>query len=670
MPEQPDPSAPPSPVEEASKDSSAPSGTRQSVVGVSSSSSASSSKAKPLESPEYSIPGHDMLRELNRGGMGAVYKARQHGFNRIVAVKVILPERLQAGEATKRFGREVRAAALLHHPNFVMVFQTDLAGPVAFLTMEYVDGIDLSRLVKLTGPLPIQLAVSFIVQAADALQHAADKGVIHRDIKPSNLMVTPSPVKGLKEVPKPLPSTTSAGSIKILDLGLARILGDGEGDEDSHSSDELGELTQAGEFLGTPDYMAPEQAENPRQADTRSDLYSLGATLYYLLAGQPVFAGGTIVQKLRKHLATPAPLVSTIRPDVPVALAQIIDRLLRKKPEDRFQKPAELAEALRAFLQGKAVQLPNGESSGKALAAPIKVLPPLNIRAHGAAVSVLVLSDDGKLLATGGLDETVKVWDAETGRPRRPISGNEGALNCLAFHPEGNLLAGASSRLFVDDMGIHLWDLTTGREVRKLTGFQSNVQALRFDPKGRHLITGCENGEVRLFPLGDPNAPSKLLGRHPGGVLCFASLSSTRLISAGGDGNVIVWDLEKCIARGKIGLQVGPVKTVAVDRAHNLLLAGGQGLLVRDGGANCTQLLESRIPVRSARFILAGTAVAAGCEDGHVRLIDTNICVVVEERQVGSPITSMEAVPHSGSVWIGCADGTVRRLDPFSLGSF
>jgi serine/threonine protein kinase len=231
MPEQPDPSAPPSPVEEASKDSSAPSGTRQSVVGISSSSSASSSKAKPLESPEYSIPGHDMLRELNRGGMGAVYKARQHGFNRIVAVKVILPERLQAGEATKRFGREVRAAALLHHPNFVMVFQTDLAGPVAFLTMEYVDGIDLSRLVKLTGPLPIQLAVSFIVQAADALQHAADKGVIHRDIKPSNLMVTPSPVKGLKEVPKPLPSTTSAGSIKILDLGLARILGDGEGDE-------------------------------------------------------------------------------------------------------------------------------------------------------------------------------------------------------------------------------------------------------------------------------------------------------------------------------------------------------------------------------------------------------------------------------------------------------
>jgi len=669
MPDLPDPSAPPSSADEASKDSSAPSGTRQSIVGASTSNSVSDSKAKPLENPEYNIPGHDILKELNRGGMGAVYKARQHGFNRTVAVKVILPERLKAGEATKRFAREVRAAALVQHPNFVTVFQTDLSGPVAFLTMEYVDGIDLSRLVKMTGPLPIQLAVSFIIQAADALQHASDKGVIHRDIKPSNLMVTPSPLKGLKEIPKPLPATTAVGTIKILDLGLARVLGDDQ-DEEDEGSEELGELTQAGEFLGTPDYMAPEQAENPRNADTRSDLYSLGATLFYLLAGHPVFAGGTIVQKLRKHLTTPAPQVSSVRPDVPAALSQIIDRLLRKKPQDRFQKPAELAEALRAFLQGKAVQLPGGEAASKSAGAnPTKVLPPMVIRAHVAQVSAMALSADGKLLATGGLDEAVKVWDAETGRPKRPISGNEGAVNCIAFHPDGNLLAGASSRLFQDDMGIHLWDISTGKEVRKFTGFHANVQAIRFDSKGRFLLAGCEDGEVRQFSLADPSTPSKLLGKHPGGVLAITSLASNRLLTAGGDGNVMVWDLDKGIPRGKILFQVGPVRTVSIDRNRNLLLAGGQGLALRDGQANTTPILEPRIPVRAARFILAGTAAVAGGDDRQIRLIDTTHCVVVEERPLDSAVTTMEPIPQTGSPWVGFADGTVRRLDPFSLQS-
>ncbi len=666
MPDLPDPSTPPSPVEEASKDSSVPSGTKHSVARTSGSNDVSGSKAKPMESPEYSIPGHDILKELNRGGMGVVYKARQHGFNRTVAVKVILPERLQAGEATKRFAREVRAAALLHHPNFVMVFQTDLAGPVAYLTMEYVDGIDLSRLVKLTGPLPIQLAVSYIIQAADALQHASDKGVIHRDIKPSNLMVTPSPLKGLKEVPKPLPATTAMGTLKILDLGLARVVGDQQDDEEDDSGD-LAELTQAGEFLGTPDYMAPEQAENPRSADTRSDLYSLGATLYYLLAAQPVFAGGSIVQKLRKHLATPAPLVSVLRPEVPAALAQIIDRLLRKKPQDRFQKPAELSEALRAFLQGRAIPLLGGEGVSKLSAAPTKVLPPLLLRAHVAPVSALALSADGKLLATGGLDEAVKVWDAETGRPKRPISGNEGAVNCLAFHPDGNLLAGASSRLFHDDMGIQVWDLASGREVRKLTGFKANVQAMRFDSKGRFLLAGSEDGEVRLFPLGESNSPSKLLGKHPGGVIALASLATNRLLSAGGDGNVMVWDLDKFVPRGKIIFQVGPVRTVAIDRSRNLLLAGGQGLALRDGQANTTPLLEPRVPVKVARFLLAGTAAVSGGDDGQLRLIDTTHGVVVEERPLDSAVTTMEPIPHTGSVWTGCADGTVRRLDPFTL---
>jgi len=195
------------------------------------------------------------------------------------------------------------------------------------------------------------------------------------------------------------------------------------------------------------------------------------------------------------------------------------------------------------------------------------------------------------------------------------------------------------------------------------------VQAIRFDSKGRFLLAGCEDGEVRQFSLADPSAPSKLLGKHPGGVLAITSLASNRLLTAGGDGNVMVWDLDKGIPRGKILFQVGPVRTVSIDRNRNLLLAGGQGLALRDGQANTTPILEPRIPVRAARFILAGTAAVAGGDDRQIRLIDTTHCVVVEERPLDSAVTTMEPIPQTGSPWVGFADGTVRRLDPFSLQS-
>ena len=198
------------------------------------------------------------------------------------------------------------------------------------------------------------------------------------------------------------------------------------------------------------------------------------------------------------------------------------------------------------------------------------MLPPLNIRAHGAAISALALSPDGDLLATGGLDEAIKMWDAETGRPRRPMQGNGGA---------------------VDDMGVEIWDLTTGRQTRKLGNFSSNVQALCFDSKGLSLLAGCEDGEVRQCSLNEPTAVHKVLGRHPGGVLALVLLSSTRLLSAGGDGQVMVWDLEKGTIRGKIGFQVGPIRVLALDRSRNHLLAGGSGLVLRDGQANISNLL-------------------------------------------------------------------------------
>ena len=296
--------------------------------------------AAVLLKPGEMLAGFEILEELARGGMGAIYKARQAGLNRIVALKVILPERL-GPEALRRFQREVRAAALLSHPNIVMVYHTDLEGPRPYLAMEYVPGIDLWRLVKKAGARGVREACIYIRDAAQGLQHAYEQGLVHRDIKPSNLMVSPSPLE-------PAASSTAGPRkpmIKILDMGLARVA----------TIEDMGEaatsLTQDGIFLGTPDYISPEQAEDARSVDIRSDLFSLGGTLYYLLVGDVPYPGGSLMQKLRRLLTDTTPSAMARRPEVPAELDAIVQKMMAREPADRFQTPAEVIAALDAFLR-------------------------------------------------------------------------------------------------------------------------------------------------------------------------------------------------------------------------------------------------------------------------------------------------------------------------------
>ena len=195
--------------------------------------------------------------------------------------------------------------------------------------MELVEGLDLARLSDLLGPLPIADACAMARQVASALQHAHEHGLVHRDIKPSNLLLTP------------------AGEVKMLDLGLARLFGEASVSE---------VLTATGAVMGTPDYMAPEQAFDPKSVDIRADLYSLGCTLYKLLAGHPPFGAppyGTLGQKLLAHAQAPVPPLRNHRPEVPEELATVVERLLAKKPEDRWRTPAEVAAALSGFVDGQ-----------------------------------------------------------------------------------------------------------------------------------------------------------------------------------------------------------------------------------------------------------------------------------------------------------------------------
>jgi serine/threonine protein kinase len=263
-------------------------------------------------------PRYRILEHLGAGGMGVVYKAIHRLMERVVALKVLNRSLTERPGFAERFRREVKAAARLAHPNIVTAYDADEAAGAHFLVTEYVAGTTLDRLVARRGPLPVREACEYIRQAALGLQHAHERGLVHRDIKPHNLLRTP------------------AGQVKILDFGLARVL-----DETG-----TGGISSPGAVLGTPEYMAPEQALNARDADIRADIYGLGCTLYHLLAGQPPFPAGTALHKLLAHQECSPPPLATVRGDVPGAMADVLERMLARDPAQRYQTPAHLAADL------------------------------------------------------------------------------------------------------------------------------------------------------------------------------------------------------------------------------------------------------------------------------------------------------------------------------------
>ncbi|MCC6418154.1 MAG: protein kinase, partial [Gemmataceae bacterium] len=303
-----------------------------------------------------------LLERLGAGGMGQVFKARHRRLDRVVALKVMRREYLDNPNALARFRREIQVAAQLDHPHVVRALDADVDGDRCYFAMEYVEGIDLARLVKERGPLPVAQACDHVRQAALGLGHAHERGLVHRDIKPGNLIVqrVGAGVRGSSAIlPRPHTAAGRWGVVKILDLGLVRLLAD---DADGQST----QLTQLGAIMGTPDYIAPEQARNSRACDIRADLYSLGCTFYYLLAGQVPFPSGTITEKLLYHQLDEPEALNEVRRrrllevppgrhgtdrtpadlEVPAEVRALVARLTAKRPEDRLQTPADLAGAL------------------------------------------------------------------------------------------------------------------------------------------------------------------------------------------------------------------------------------------------------------------------------------------------------------------------------------
>jgi|GEM_PF-1374216 len=268
-----------------------------------------------------------LLERIGGGGMGAVYKARHTVMDREVALKVMAPSLLNDAQAVARFEREVRAAATLNHPNIVAAYDADRVGQRHFLVMEYVDGHDLTHWLRPTAPVPIPWACECIRQAAIGLQHAHEHGMVHRDLKPSNLLVATGGRDGRFVV-------------KILDMGLARFTSAGPGESG---------LTHSGQIMGTPDYMAPEQINDPKGADIRADIYSIGCTLFQLLTRRTPFRGETLMAKLMARMNASPPSAKAIRADIPQELDELIGRMMAVDPANRFGTPQEVAAAIGPF---------------------------------------------------------------------------------------------------------------------------------------------------------------------------------------------------------------------------------------------------------------------------------------------------------------------------------
>ncbi len=272
------------------------------------------------------IDQYVLLEKIGAGGMGQVFKAIHLPMDRIVALKVLHKKAALSAESTARFQREVQAAAKLTHPNIVTAFDAGTVDATHFLVMEFVDGPDLAKLLE-SGPLPPLQAIGFIRQAAQGLAYAHGQGVVHRDVKPANLLL------GKQD------------TIKVLDLGIARVITPQlEGDATTEV-----ELTQSGVLMGSVDYMAPEQAIDSKNADQRSDIYSLGCTLFHLLTGRQAFSGDTVVEKIIAHREQPAPLLAESRRALPSEIDPLLQQMLRKDPSQRLSSMADVRDALAAL---------------------------------------------------------------------------------------------------------------------------------------------------------------------------------------------------------------------------------------------------------------------------------------------------------------------------------
>jgi hypothetical protein len=455
------------------------------------------------ETAPYLLGPYRILAPLGQGGMGTVYRAVHTHLGKVVALKLLSAHRTTQPELIARFRQEMQAVGRLRHPNIVQAYDAAVDG-VPYLAMELLDGIDLAELVRRVGPLPVADACEALLQAAVGLQHAHENGLVHRDLKPSNLMLTPD------------------GVVKVLDLGLARVLGERPAEPTPEPPAEgpiERDLTAVGQLLGTPDYMAPEQIRDPRGADIRSDLYSLGCTLFHLLTGSAPFRGpgyDTPRDKLQAHLGAAPPSVRAARPDVPAAVEAMLSGLLAKEPGQRPATPGELVRALSPWTAGADLRALARRAAGTAEAAAngastVRFPPPVALRPAAGRRRRLVLLGAG-LLLVAALTAAI-LWRGASGPP---TVGPPPELAVLSFkvehwRQEGKSAAPLGTVGVPSFRAIRLGDLL---RVSVRLSEPAYCYLIACHPDGKHELCHTETGRPPphsslYFPT-DPSSFSRL----------------------------------------------------------------------------------------------------------------------------------------------------------------
>jgi serine/threonine protein kinase len=599
------------------------------------------------------LPDFEILGELGRGGMGIVYKARWRSANRVVALKVIRKDRLQHDEAVRRFRREAQAAARLHHPNIVQVFDSDHSGDTHYLAMELVDGETLERIVERDGPVPFAQACGWMRQAALGLQHAHEQALVHRDIKPANLMLTGSGLAPGGLAPgHNSPSTkhqtlSTTQQIKVLDMGVARLfqLAGGQNPGESFST-----LTQGGAVIGTADYIAPEQLEDPHRADIRADLYSLGCTFYFLLTGHVPFPGGSLISKLDKQRWQMPTPVDEVNVEIPAAVAGVVRKLLAKKPADRFQEPAELAHALEELARG-------GYTGAGAPRTALREIRRLS--GSGDSIAAVAIAPDGNRAVSGGKDRVLRLWDLATSQATASFPKQTQEIRAVAFAPHGDLVAWAAG------VAVRLGDAAKGVELRRLGGHTDAVRGLAFAADGQRLVSAGEDKTLRLWDVPAGREVHRM-ARHTAGATCCAADGDVAL-SGSRDQTLRLWDLRNGQELHVFTPSAGTVLAVALAPDGRLAASAHFDTLVRlwdlNAGRELRRFHAHKQMVTTVAFTPDGKHLVSGSQDQTVRLWQLDTGLELASAALGTGVTALAVAPGGKQVLAAGANRILYLLE-------